>query len=184
MAEIKKKYIISGPPGSGKSTLIQALEEKGIQCLNEVSRDIIIAEQNSGNNGMPWLNIERFAQLVFDETKLRLQKEAESIFCDRSLIDTIAYLEHANKRVEDHFKNFNFNKYYHKTIFYAQPWKDIYVQDEQRPQLFEDHLSLSKMILDVYNKYNYNIIFLPFTSVSLRSEFILKELEKIKINNK
>lgn len=176
MAEIKKKYIISGPPGSGKSTLIQALEEKGIQCFNEVSRDIIIAEQNSGNNGTPWQNIERFAQLVYDETTLRLQKEPESVFCDRSLIDTIAYLEHANKKVEAHFKNFNFNKYYHKTIFFAQPWKEIYVQDKQRPQLFEVQIDLSERLIETYKKYGFNLLYLPFSTINSRVNYVLSNI--------
>ncbi len=176
MVEIKKKYIISGPPGSGKSTLINALEKKGIECLNEVSRDIIIAEQNSGSDGMPWQNMERFAKLVFEETKLRLQNEPSSIFCDRSLIDNIAYLEHANKRVEDHFKNFNFNKYYHKTIFFAPPWKEIYVQDEQRPQLFEEQIQLSEQLIETYKKYGFKLLYLSLSSVSTRVNYVLRNI--------
>jgi len=175
MAEINKKYIISGPPGSGKSTLIGALEKKGIKCLKEVSRDVIIAEQKSGNNGMPWGNIERFSHLVFEETKLRLQKESDSVFSDRSLIDNIAYLKHANKNVEEELKNFNFNKYYHKTIFFASPWLEIYKQDPQRPQLFEEQIRLSEILIETYQIYGFEIIYLPFTNVASRVDFILKK---------
>ena len=178
MAEIIKKYIISGPPGSGKSTLINALEESGFKCLKEVSRDIIKAEQKAKNNGMPWGNIERFTQLVFEETKQRLQKEPESVFCDRSLIDNIAYLKHANKKVEKELKNFNFNKYYHKTIFFTAPWLEIYEQDQQRPQLFEEQMKLSEILIETYQKYDFKIMNLPFGSVNSRVNFILNTISE------
>jgi predicted ATPase len=176
MATIIKKYIISGPPGSGKSTLINALEDKGIKCLKEVSRDVIIAEQNSGNNGMPWENIERFSHLVFEETKLRLQKEPDSVFSDRSLIDNIAYLKHANKKVEEELNNFNFNKYYQKIVFFASPWVEIYKQDPQRPQLFEEQIMLSEILIETYKKYDFQLVFLPFGTVKSRIEFVLKNI--------
>ncbi|SNR51672.1 Predicted ATPase [Lutibacter agarilyticus] len=179
MAEIKKKYIISGAPGSGKSTLINALEEKGIQCLNEVSRDIIIAEQNSGNNGMPWGNMERFARLVFDETLIRFKKQPESLFCDRSLIDTMAYLEFADKPIFEDLKNFDFNQYYHPVVFFALPWSHIYIKDPQRPESFEYQWSLSNKLIAYYKNHNFKIVYLPFTSVQLRVDFIINNLKDI-----
>jgi len=181
MVEITKKFIISGPPGSGKSTLISALEATGIECLKEVSRDVIIAEQNSGSDGMPWKNMERFARLVFDETLIRFQKQPKSLICDRSLIDTMAYLEFANKPIFEELKNFDFTPYYHQTVFFALPWSQIYVKDPQRPEPFEYQWSLSNKLIAYYKNHNFNIVYLPFTSITSRVDFIINNLKDIYI---
>jgi len=176
---MKKKFIISGPPGSGKTTLINALIENGTQCINEVARDIIILEQESNRDGTPWENIERFSQLVFRETLIRLESQKDSLFCDRSLIDSIAYLEFNNKEVFNELKTFEFKKFYHNTIFFAMPWEEIYVKDKQRPQEFSESIELSKKLIETYAKFGYTIEFIPFIPVTLRVDFILNKLKKL-----
>ena len=170
---MKKKVIITGPPGSGKSTLLHALEKQGFQCMQEVSRAIIRSEQNLGKDGMPWKNMERFAQLVFNKT-LTILPTDQSTFCDRSLVDTIAYLEDAQVETLKELKQFKFHDYYHSTVFFTPPWSDIYTQDPQRPQQFEEHIALSEKLKEVYIRLGFRLIQVPLTNIKTRVKFITR----------
>lgn len=173
---MQKKYIITGAPGTGKSTLIEALQGQGISCLKEVSRAVIISEQNNDKDGMPWKNIERFTHLVFKQTQSALLNDKESIFCDRSLVDNLAYLNHYNKTPPNYLKAFDYKKYYHSTVFFALPWDTIYKTDKQRPEGFDEQLILSKQLQNTYLKEGFNLVYLPFLTVNERVDFILKRI--------
>ncbi|MEC7173627.1 MAG: AAA family ATPase, partial [Bacteroidota bacterium] len=43
-----KKIVISGGPGSGKTTLVNLLKDKGYRCFEEFSRILIDRAQKSG----------------------------------------------------------------------------------------------------------------------------------------
>ena len=45
-----KKIVISGGPGSGKTTLVNLLRVKGYECMDEFSRTIIKRAQKQGEN--------------------------------------------------------------------------------------------------------------------------------------
>lgn len=171
-----KKYIITGPPGSGKSTLIKAIENQGISCIKEVSRDIIIQEQEKGLDGMPWKDIERFTDLVFTETKCRLAKQPLSRFTDRSLMDNIAYLQHHKKAIPMSLKTFNYNQYYNKVVFFTPSWKSIYTTDQQRPQQFEAQLALEYQLKQTYLNFGFTLIEIPRISVIDRVDFIMNSI--------
>ena len=47
------KIVISGGPGSGKTTIINSLKNLGHFCYNEISRDLI--EKNRKNGGQIYL---------------------------------------------------------------------------------------------------------------------------------
>ncbi len=169
-----KRYIITGAPGTGKSTLIKALQSKGMLCAEEVSRSIIQKEQLLQSDGMPWKNMERFTSLVFQETLKRFKSENKVQFCDRSLLDLKGYLAHSNLDILEELANFNFHKYYHKTVFFALPWKEIYCKDPQRPQDFKFQLALSKSIEKVYLDHGFKLCYLPKASVVKRVSFVLE----------
>ena len=47
-------YVITGGPGTGKTSLIEELKTVGYQTVKEVARDIIKEQQLQGGNALPW----------------------------------------------------------------------------------------------------------------------------------
>ena len=66
MRKTNPYFIITGPPSSGKTTIINELVRRGYKCQNEVARKVI--KENTINNIdiFPWNNIEAFSDQVFD----------------------------------------------------------------------------------------------------------------------
>ena len=150
MHNLPKKYVITGAPGTGKTTLINLLKDT-IPCMDEVSRRVIINEQENNSNGMPWEDINRFTELVFKLTSKELLNISTQI-CDRSLLDLEAYLTVANKPTPKYLQEFPYKEVYHKKVFFAPTWFDIYCKDAQRLQEFEYCLTLEKALLAQYIK--------------------------------
>lgn len=174
MHNLPKKYVITGAPGTGKTTLINLLKDT-IPCLDEVSRRVIINEQENNSNGMPWEDINRFTELVFKLTSKELLNVSTQI-CDRSLLDLEAYLTVANKPTPKYLQEFPYKEVYNKKVFFAPTWFDIYCKDAQRLQEFEYCLTLEKALLAQYIKKGFEIIMLPKTSASIRKKLILETI--------
>ncbi len=174
MHDLQKKYIITGAPGTGKTTLINLLKEK-IPCMDEVSRKVIVDEQKNNKNGVPWGNINRFTDLVFNFTIQELLNSDAQI-CDRSLLDLEAYLSVEHKGIPDYLCNFPYQETYHETVFFAPTWFEIYCQDGQRLQEFDYCLKLEKSLLEHYKSKGFKIVMLPKSSPLKRLKFILQTI--------
>lgn len=157
--------------------MIKRLSRNGIEVIPEVSRAIIISEQQKESDGTPWENVGRFNQLVFEETVKQLALFPQAIFSDRGLIDNIAYLKCAGLKIPPELNLFPFTEEYQSTVFFAPPWKNIYVKDEQRPQSFKEHVPLNKVLIEAYANRGFKLIFLPFDTVEKRIEFILDRIK-------
>ena len=172
MPSLKKKYIITGAPGTGKTTTINLLKNT-ISCMDEVARKVILDEQKNNSNGVPWEDINRFSDLVFNVTSKELLI-SDALICDRSLLDLEAYLALENKTIPNYLQRFPYQDTYHNTVFFAPTWFDIYCQDGQRLQEFDYCLKLEKVLLEQYKNKGFNIVILPKYSVEKRTKLILK----------
>ncbi len=174
-----KRYIITGAPGTGKTTLIDALRVDGFYCFEEVSRRIIISEQQNNGNKTPWEDVIGFTNLVYkktiEELKTPVDKQA---FVDRSLADNIAYLKLNQKNIDNKFSNFEYKKYYHTTVFILTPWKDIYIEDPQRLQSFEETKKLHELFIEIYTDLGFYIEVLPQKTIKERLKYINDFLKK------
>ena len=166
-------FIITGGPGTGKSTLIAALREGGMSCFDEVSRQIIVEANQNGSDLLPWSNLEAFAAECHRRMIAQLvEEEVEGLcFYDRGIPDIIAYLRNGGKSVPNYL--FDDGKRYAKLVFMAPPWQEIFVNDSERPQSFEECQKLHNLLLKAYTELGYRVVMLPKVSVELRVNFVI-----------
>ena len=65
---------------------------------------------------------------------------------------------------------------YSSPVFFAPPWRDLYVQDDERPLPFEEAVREYNWLTIAYPARGYRLIPLPKTAVEARADFLLRAL--------
>lgn len=174
-----RKIVITGGPGTGKSSIINRLESKGEKCLHEISRQVTLEAQKEGISQLFLTNPLLFSEKLL-EGRLNQILEANNykkdhVFIDRGLPDVVAYLDYFNTAYPPVFdetcKN---NRYDH--IFILPPWEEIYASDNERYETYEQALKISSYLYSTYRRYGYNPIEVPKLTVEERATFILDKI--------
>ncbi len=172
-----RRYIITGGPGAGKTTLLQALQNLNLTTSAEASRQVIIEEVAKESNCLPWINLALFAQKVLARM-VQLYRSAGSsaqtiAFFDRGIPDIIAYLQVAKLPVDEIYYHTLQQHPYHSLVFLAPPWPEIYVNDNERWQTFDEAVALYHAIKETYQSLGYTTVELPPAPVEERVKFVL-----------
>ena len=134
-------FVLTGGPGSGKTTLVEALKARGYATTDEAGRGVIREQMESNGDGLPWIDRERFAELMF-EWELRSYRDAERrdgpVVFDRGLPDTIGYLRLEGLEVPAWMEEEAWRLRYNSPVFIAPPWKEIYGRLESAADQCED----------------------------------------------
>jgi predicted ATPase len=169
-------HVLTGGPGSGKSTLIDALQQAGFARTLEAGRSIIQDQVAIGGRALPWADCELYAelQLAFE---MRSYREAEAlsgpVFFDRGVPDIVGYLTLIGKPVPDHLKNAADAFRYNRRVLIAPPWAEIYVQDGERKQSLGEAARTFAAMVETYRRYGYELVEIPRTNVPERVRFVL-----------
>ena len=62
---------------------------------------------------------------------------------------------------------------YNQNVFYLPPWRDIYKTDDERKQSWEEAVASSELNAEMYRRFHYTLIDVPFESPEKRADFIL-----------
>ena len=58
-------FVITGGPGVGKTTLLEALAKQGFPYVPEVAREIIREQASRNGDALPWVNIPAYTHPCF-----------------------------------------------------------------------------------------------------------------------
>jgi predicted ATPase len=170
-----KLYVITGGPGSGKSTLLDVLRQRGFVCMTEAGRAIIQDQLLIGGTALPWADQAAFAErmLAWD---LRAYQQAQAastpVLFDRGIPDVLGYLRLSRLPIPEPVRQAVDQFRYHRQVFIAPPWWDIYTQDAERKQSFAEAEATYRTMLETYTGLGYELIPLPLVSPSERADFV------------
>jgi len=176
---MRNKVIITGGPGTGKSTIIKELSSLNYTCMTEISREVTLEARENGIEQFFLTDPLLFSNLLLEK---RISQYSESkglpkatIFFDRGIPDIQAYL---NFSKTPHTIDFNrINKVHpYQQIFITPPWKEIYKTDNERYESFEEAVEIHKQISDTYHDLGYHIAEIPFGTPTQRVNFILQNI--------
>ncbi|HCO67418.1 MAG TPA: ATPase [Dysgonomonas sp.] len=172
-------YVLTGGPGSGKTTLINALKENGYTCVEETGRKIIQQQTVQGGDALPWKDAVKYADLMLEKSindYIRLKNYEDLCFFDRGIPDVLGYVRLTDlPENPDLFNNSQLYKY-NTTVFVLPPWDEIYRNDNERKQDFQTAIDTFEMMRKTYSEIGYKLVEVPCTDVFHRLEFILDKV--------
>lgn len=173
-----QRIAITGGPGTGKSSLIDALRKEGYSCFEEFSRTVIQESLDTNSDVLPWKNLPAFSEAVFHARVEQYHSPARSglYFYDRTTIDSIAYLQMRDSSIPHEWLNWIAEHRYHQRAFITPPWPEIYTQDEERMETLEEMQELHEQLMHTYASHGYEMIEVPRLSIEERVSWIKGQL--------
>lgn len=176
-SDTQRLFVVTGGPGSGKTTLIDALAQGGCARSIEAGRGVIQDQVAIRGPALPWRDPQAFAELMlcWEMRSYHLaQEQAGPVFFDRGVPDVIGYLRMLGLPVPLHMEEAAATFRYHRRVFIAPPWPDIFRQDRERKQSLEEAVRTYEAMVDVYGAYGYELVELPRSTVEQRVQFVLE----------
>lgn len=169
-------YVITGGPGSGKTTIVNLLRERGYNTTIEHARHYLYTQRIKGRTVEEVRKNQRDFQLgVMD---MQIEQEAalspdDIVFLDRAIPDCLAYyyfldLE-PDKKLLDAMNGISYKKVF---ILDLLPLVNDYARKEDEPAQREIH----ELITQVYMSLRFPVVHVPVLPPEDRADFILNNL--------
>lgn len=174
-----KKIVITGGPGTGKSSIIDELKRRGHLCFDEISRQVTLEARKNGIEQLFLTQPLLFSQMLL-EGRVKQFIEANNhqnttVFLDRGLPDVLAYMDYFGSDYPENFVQTCQNNTY-DSVFILAPWQEIFQSDSVRYETFEQSEVIHEHLLKTYKNFNYHLIDIPFDTIKKRADFILESL--------
>lgn len=176
---MQKKIVLIGGPGTGKSSVLNELENRDFHCMHEVSREVTLRAQQQGIQQLFLTDPILFSKMLLEGREKQfldaISSSHPTVFFDRGIPDVHAYLEYTKEPYPSEFIEKS-NQYKYDYAFRFKPWKEIYTSDNERYENFEESQVIDNFLQKAYEELGYTIIDVPFGSINERTDFILNWL--------
>jgi predicted ATPase len=176
----QKRIVITGGPGTGKTSIINELLLRKYTCLEEISRQITLEARAQGIEQLFLTKPLLFSELLLKGRETQFNEAAtlskNLIFLDRGIPDILAYMDYSGDEYPQFFNKSCKNNRYDK-VFILAPWQGIYISDNERYEDFNQAIEIHHQLVNTYKKYDYELVDVPFNSVKKRTDHILNIVE-------
>jgi predicted ATPase len=172
-----KRYILTGAPGSGKTSVLLLLKSRGYDVVEEAATAVIAAEQAKGNEE-PW------AQHTFIDKIVRLQRQrqaepvhpgSELQIYDRSPVCTLALSVYlglpAQGVLSEEIERIRREDVYQRRVFFVRDIGFIEPSDARRIT-FEESVEFERIHVQTYLMLGYELIDVPRADVADRADMV------------
>ncbi len=171
---MRQAYALTGAPCCGKTTLLNALGEKGFQTVPEAARIVIEREQANQSSCLPWIDRDSFQREVMNEQQKLEANLSGKAFLDRSMYDGIAYYLLDGLVPPEELLTAAQNAHYTRTFLLER--NPHYECDNARKEDQDTAKRIEQHLQEVYAQFGHTLIRLPFSSVDQRIETILANI--------
>ncbi len=175
-----KRIVISGGPGSGKTTIIEELKSMGYDIVPEISRQVTLEAKKQGIDQLfltePLLFSKKLLEGRIEQFKVAEDCQSNMLFYDRGIPDVSAYMDYMGTDYPQHFHDACTDHSY-DIVFLLPPWESIYIQDNERYESYEQAKLIYEFLYRKYANLGYNIYNVPEGTSRERANYILDTLK-------
>lgn len=174
--DFNRFFVLTGGPGSGKTTLIEALAGAGHNVTVEAGRGIMKQLLAIDGAALPWRDPAAFAELMLSwemRSYTMAQGASGTVYFDRGVPDVLGYLKLTGLSVPDHVTRATHQLRYNTKVFILPHWPEIFTQDAERRQGLDEAKRTHEAMIETYDALGYDLLEVPKAPVADRLAFVL-----------
>jgi predicted ATPase len=179
----QQRYILTGGPGAGKTSIINFLAKKGYSIVPEAATEIIEQDLRKGVE-KPWLADDYHIRMYQLISKRQVEIEnsmASVVFFDRGHLDGLSYILLQKctlyQCILDHVQTSIDTQYFNKKVFFIDSLGFV-VPGPARNEDLQESLLKASCLKRNYEAMGYEVIHIPPGSIEERAQLIIDHIAK------